>query len=109
MKNYLPQQNARKESNKLFCSDSSFFSKYIKCIWSSTQQITTWLFIPVIIFVLSFSTVSAQTVESVDNYLKNISADESQQLDDLIKGEKSTLQFQSKNIHSQCSSFGKIT
>ncbi len=90
MKNFLLKQNEKKESNKLFCSDSNFFNKYINCIWSSNQLITT-LFIPVIIFVLSFSTVSAQTVESFDNYIKNMSADESQQLDDLVNGENSTL------------------
>jgi len=91
MKNYLPKQNESKESNKLFRSDSNFFSKYKNCIWSSNQQITRWLFISVIMFALSFSTVSAQTVESVDNYIKNISTTESQQLDDLINGEISTL------------------
>lgn len=91
MKDYLTEQNARKESNKLFSSDSSLFNKYKNCIWSSNQKRTAWLFIPVIMFALSFSTVSAQTVESVDNYIKNISTNESQQFDDLIKGEKSTL------------------
>ncbi len=91
MKNYLPKQNERKESNKLYCSDFNLFNKYTNCIWSLNKQITTLLFIPAIMFILSFSTVSAQTVESVDNYIKNIDTAESQQLDNLIHGEISTL------------------
>ena len=91
MKNHLPKQNARKESSKSFHLDSNLFNKYINCIWSSNKEITIWLFVPVIMFALSFSTVSAQTVESVDNYAKNISTDEAQQLDDLVKGKNSTL------------------
>ena len=91
MKNYLPKQNARKEYSKLFHSDSNLFNKYINCIWSSNKQITTWLFISVVMITLSFSSLTAQTVESAANYTKNISKVEAQQLGDLVKGESSTL------------------
>lgn len=91
MKNSLPKQNEKKESNKLCCSDSIFLSKGVNRIWSSTQQITTFLFIPIVLFMLSLSTISAQTVENVDNYINNISSGESQHLNNLLKGENSTL------------------
>ena len=91
MKNYLPKQNETRESNKLFHADSLISIKKLSSAWSLNKQIATWLFISVIMIALSFSTVSAQTVESVDNYKKKISADESQQFSDLIKGSSSTL------------------
>ena len=91
MKIYLPKQNETKESNKLFYTDSNLLTKQLSSAWASNKQITIWLFISVIMITLSFSTVSAQTVESAANYTKNISTDEAQQLDDLIKGESSTL------------------
>lgn len=91
MKNSLPERNEKKGSDQISCLDRNASNKCINHINPPNQRIVFGRLLSALIFLFAFSPVSAQTVESIDNYIKNISSDEAQQLDDLIQGSNSTL------------------
>jgi hypothetical protein len=91
MKNYLSIQIEQKATNTAINAVSFDCRGFKSTAYGLSKKIIIMIFLPFVVLLFVFSSVSAQTVENMQDYLNSANATEVQQLGTLKDGDISTL------------------